>query len=186
MSNKGFSHIGLSTLDLDKTRDFYENVLGFKAVRCDIIKIKEGGHVRHIFFDVGKDQLLAFMEANDVPGIASDYDAGINKGLGVPGAFYHFAFEAGSSAALNAKREELIGKGIMVTDVVDHEWAQSIYFLDPNGISLEFCFLTRDIGTEDDVIMQQRFEMSVERWLGDNYIKSRVSSLKKEPALSSD
>ena len=79
MSNKGFSHIGLSTLDLDKTRGFYENVLGFKAVRCDIIKFKEGGHVRHIFFDVGKDQLLAFMEPNNVPGIPTDYDAGINK-----------------------------------------------------------------------------------------------------------
>lgn len=26
MTNKGFSHLGLSTLDLDKTRDFYENV----------------------------------------------------------------------------------------------------------------------------------------------------------------
>ncbi len=33
MSHKGFSPIGLSTLDLDKTRDFSENVLGFKAVR---------------------------------------------------------------------------------------------------------------------------------------------------------
>ena len=30
MSHKGLSHIGLSTLDLDKTRDFYENVMGFK------------------------------------------------------------------------------------------------------------------------------------------------------------
>ena len=105
MSGKGFSHIGLSTLDLDKTRDFYENVLGFKAVRCDIIKIKEGGHVRHIFFDVGHGQLVAFMEPNEVPGIPSDYDAGINEGLGVPGPFYHFAFEAGSVAALEAKRE---------------------------------------------------------------------------------
>ena len=186
MSAKGFSHIGLSTRDMDKTRDFYENVLGFKAVRCDIIKIKEGGHVRHIFFDTGHDQLIAFMEANDVPGIATDYDAGINKGLGVPGAFYHFAFEAGSMAGLSAKREELIGKGVTVTDIVDHEWAQSIYFLDPNGISLEFCYLTRDIGTEDDVTMQQRFEMSVERWMGDNYINSRVSSLQKEPALAPD
>ncbi len=186
MSIKGFSHIGLSTLDLDKTRDFYENVLGFNAVRCDIIKIKEGGHVRHIFFDVGKDQLMAFMEPNNVPGIPTDYDAGINKGLGVPGAFYHFAFEAGSPDALNAKRDELIAKGVTVTDVVDHEWAQSIYFLDPNGISLEFCYLTRDIGTEDDVTMQQRFEMSVERWLGDNYILSRVSSREKEPALTPD
>jgi hypothetical protein len=27
---QGFSHIGLSTLDLDKTREFYEGVLGFE------------------------------------------------------------------------------------------------------------------------------------------------------------
>ena len=47
MSHKGFSHIGLSTHDLDATREFYENVLGFKAVRCDIIKVKEGGRIRH-------------------------------------------------------------------------------------------------------------------------------------------
>lgn len=186
MSNKGFSHIGLSTLDMDKTRDFYENVLGFKAVRCDIIKIKEGGHVRHVFFDVGRDQLIAFMEANDVPGIPSDYDAGINKGLGVPGVFYHFAFEAGSVAALESKREELIGKGQTVTDVVDHQWAKSIYFTDPNGISLEFCCFTREVGTEDDVAMQQRAEISVERWRGDNYINSRINSRAKEPALTSD
>ncbi len=108
MPTRGFSHIGLSTLDLDATRDFYENVLKFKAVRCDILKIKEGGQVRHIFFDTGRDQLLAFMEARDVPGVAARYDTGINRGLGVPNAFYHFAFEAGSEAALDEKRNELI------------------------------------------------------------------------------
>ncbi|PYN95386.1 MAG: hypothetical protein DMD91_25025 [Candidatus Rokuibacteriota bacterium] len=86
MAHKGFSHIGLSTLDLDKTREFYENVLGFKPVRCDIIKVKEGGQIRHIFFDTGRDQLLAFMEARGVPGIPAAYDAGITHGLGVPSA----------------------------------------------------------------------------------------------------
>ena len=55
MTNKGFSHVGLSTLDLDRTRDFYEGVLGFKAVRCDVLKVKEGGQIRHIFFDTGRD-----------------------------------------------------------------------------------------------------------------------------------
>ena len=49
-----------------------------------------------------------------------------------------------------------------VTDIVDHERAQSIYFVDPNGISLEYCCLTRDIGTEDDVTMQVRVERSVQ------------------------
>ena len=33
MSHRGFSHIGLSTLDLDKTREFYEGVLGFTPSR---------------------------------------------------------------------------------------------------------------------------------------------------------
>jgi len=162
MTNKGFSHLGLSTLDLDRTRDFYENVLGFKAVRCDIIKVKEGGQIRHIFFDTGRDQLIAFMEARGVPGVPARYDAGITRGLGVPAAFYHFAFEAGSETGLDEKRRELIAKGIEVTDVVDHDWAKSIYFKDPNGLQLEFCCFTRNLNA-NDARMQDRFEMSVKR-----------------------
>ena len=161
MSHKGFSHIGLSTLDLDKTCDFYENVLGFTPVRCDILRIKEGGQIRHVFFHIGRDQLLAFMEAQGVPEIPAEYDAGINRGLGVPSAFYHFAFEAGSVAALEAKRTELLAKGVQVSDIVHHDAAQSIYFRDPNNISLEYCCMTRDMGTEDDVRMQERFTLSL-------------------------
>ncbi len=161
MSHKGFSHIGLSTLDLDKTCDFYENVLGFKPVRCDILRIKEGGQIRHVFFHIGRDQLLAFMEALGVPGIPAEYDAGINRGLGVPSAFYHFAFEAGSVAALKAKRTEILAKGVQVSDIVHHDAAQSIYFRDPNNISLEYCCMTRDMGTEDDIRMQERFTLSL-------------------------
>ena len=162
MAPKGFSHVGLSTLDMDQTRDFYENVLGFKAVRCDVIKVKEGGRIRHVFFDTGRDQLLAFMEARGVPGVPAGYDAGINHGLGVPNAFYHFAFEAGSEAGLEAKREELLAKGVKVTEVVDHDWAKSIYFTDPNGLQLEYCCFTRDLGA-DDARMQDRFETSITR-----------------------
>jgi len=160
MSHKGVSHLGLSTLDLDKTRNFYEGVLGFKAVRCDTIKVKEGGHIRHIFFDLGRDQLIAFMEAKNVPGVPVEYDAGINRGLGVPSAFYHFAFEAGTEAGLEAKRKELLAKGVAVSDVVDHDWAKSIYFKDPNGVQLEYCCLTRDF-VDDDAVMQDRFEASI-------------------------
>jgi glyoxylase I family protein len=162
MSHKGFSHIGLSTHDLDATREFYENVLGFKAVRCDIIKVKEGGRIRHVFFDTGRDQLIAFMEARGVPGVPEGYDAGITRGLGVPSAFYHFAFEAGSEAGLLEKRNELIAKGVDVTDVVDHDWARSIYFKDPNGLQLEYCYFSRNLN-DNDARMQDRFEMTVKR-----------------------
>jgi catechol 2,3-dioxygenase-like lactoylglutathione lyase family enzyme len=156
MTPKGFSHVGLSTLDMDRTRDFYERVLGFRAVRCDTMEVKEGGRIRHVFFDAGHGQLLAFMEPRGVPGVPGEYDAGINRGLGVPDAFYHFAFEVASVAALEAKRAELIAKGVRVTAVVDHEWMKSIYLKDPNGLLLEFACQTRALD-EDDARMQVRF-----------------------------
>ena len=159
MSHGGFSHVGLSTLDLNKTREFYQDVPGFKPVVADTIKIKEGGRIRHIFFDVGRDQLIAFMESQGVPGVPAEYDASINRGLGVPASFYHFAFEAGSEAALADKREELRAKGVEVTDIVDHEWAKSIYFKDPNGLSLEYCCVVRNLN-EDDGTMQERCTVS--------------------------
>ena len=156
MSHRGFSHIGLSTLDLDKTRAFYEGVLGFKAVVDDTIEIKEGGRIRHIFFDTGRDQLIAFMEPRGVPEVPDKFDAGINRGLGVPAAFYHFAFEAGSEGALAEKRDELRDRGVEITDIVDHGWAKSIYFRDPNGLSLEYCCMTRNLRA-DDVNAQRSF-----------------------------
>ena len=160
MGHKGFSHIGLSTLNLDKTREFYEGVLGFKPVIADTIKIKEGGRLRHIFFDTGHDQLIAFLEPRGVPGVPAEYDAGINRGVGVPAGFYHFAFEAGSEAALVDKRNELHAKGVEVTDIVDHGFAKSIYFKDPNGLSLEYCCFVRNL-TKDDATMQERFTLPV-------------------------
>jgi len=153
MSHRGFSHIGLSTLDLDKTREFYEGVLGFKPVVADTIKIREGGRLRHLFFNAGRDQLIAFLEPRGVPDVPADYDAGINRGLKVPASFYHFAFEAGSEAALAEKRDELHAKGVEVTEIVDHNWCKSIYFKDPNGLSLEYCCLVRNFSA-DDTTMQ--------------------------------
>ena len=160
MASRGYSHVGLSTLDLDRTRAFYEDVLGFPAVRCDILEFEEGGRIRHIFFDTGGGQLIAFMEPRGVPGVPVEYDAGINRGLGVPDAFYHFAFEVGSLQALEAKRAQLIAKGVKVTPIVDHEWMKSIYFKDPNGIMLEFACQTRQLG-DDDARMQVRFTVSL-------------------------
>src|SRR5215471_8414414 len=156
MTHQGFSHIGLSTLDLDKTREFYEEVLGFKPVVADTIKVKEGGYLRHLFFDIGRDQLIAFLEPNGVPDVPVKYDAGFNRGLGVPAGFYHFAFEAGSPAGLTKKRDELRGKGVETTEIVDHGWARSIYFKDPNGISLEYCCAVGN-PPDGDAMMQGRF-----------------------------
>jgi len=162
MANKGFSHIGLATLDLDRTREFYERILGFQTVRFDIIAVREGGEIRHLIMDAGRDQLIAFMEPRGVPGIPPEFDAGINRGLGLPSAFYHIAFEAGCERALEEKRKDLIARGVAVSEVVDHESAKSIYFQDPNGIQLEFCCATRDL-TAEDAMPKVRIKASVKQ-----------------------
>ncbi len=124
------------------------------------MKVKEGGQIRHVFLDTGQGQLLAFMEPKGVEGIPSDYDAGINRGLGVPDGFYHFAFEAGSVPELEKKRTALLEKGIKVSEIVDHDgWCKSIYFKDPNNIQLEYCCMTREL-TPEDAELQVRAEIS--------------------------
>ena len=131
MSLHRVSHIGLSTLDLDATRTFYEHVLGFRLVTIEQIDVEEGGCIRHAFFECGDGQLLGFMEPRGIEGLPAEYDTGINRGLGVPAAFYHFAFETGSVPGLEQKRAELLAKGVKVSEIVDHDWAKSIYFKDP-------------------------------------------------------
>jgi catechol 2,3-dioxygenase-like lactoylglutathione lyase family enzyme len=156
----------------------YEGVLGFKPVVADTITIQEGGHLRHMFFDVGGGQLIAFLEPNGVPDVPAKYDAGINRGLGVPAGFYHFAFEAGSPAALTKKRDELRTKGVETTEIVDHGWAQSIHFKDPNGISLEYCCVVRNL-TEDDATMQERFTVPRSALELNNTLAARVPAARR-------
>ena len=160
MKGRGWSHVSLVTLDLDRTRAFYEGVLGFEVVRCDTMDVAEGGRVRHLFLNTGEDQLLAFMEPRGVPGLPTEFDAGLNRPLGMPQGFYHFAFAAESREELAARRAELIEKGVRVSPIVDHEWAQSIYFEDPNGLLLEYACPMCDIHA-DDFVRQSRFPVSL-------------------------
>lgn len=159
MTNQGFSHVNLATTDLDKTRQFYEGVLGFPMVAGGTYEIVEGGCFRHAYFDVGDGQLLSFIEPHDIPGVPDEFETAINPALNVPDVLYHFAFEAGSQEGLAAKRMELLEKGVTVTEIVDHDWCHSIYFHDPvNGLTLEYACYTREL-TDADVTLAVRFEI---------------------------
>lgn len=146
--SQGLHHVGLATHDMESTLSFYEEVLGFPAVVCEMIRPAGGGAIRHAFFDVGNGELLAFMEANDVAGVSADFDAGINRGLGTGSGMYHFAFKARDEADLEDRRSDLEAKGVAVRGIVDHGWCKSIYFRDPNFVQLEFCCLTATLGEE--------------------------------------
>src|SRR5260370_20983656 len=154
-NRKRVHHVGLATLDMDCTIDFYTNVLGWKVAWCDIIEPPEGGRMKHAFFDTGDGTLVAFMCPENVPGIPREWATDIYSAQHLPPGFYHYAFNCDSMEALEAKRAELAGKGVDVTPVVDHEWCRSIYFNDPNGLLLEYCTTVRQFNA-DDPIMKHR------------------------------
>ena len=157
MERKGVHHVGLATLDIDTTIDFYTKKLGWSLAWCDIIEPPDGGRIRHAFLDTGDGTLVAFMCPERVPGIPAEFKTDINSAQNLPPAFYHFAFDCNSVEDLERKREELMGHGIDVTPVVDHEWCRSIYFNDPNGLLLEYCTTVREFN-DDDKIMKHRVQ----------------------------
>ncbi len=154
MAHHGMHHLGLATHDMEATLDFYENILGFETRVCDLLEPESGGMIRHAFMDMGQGEMIAFMECNDVPSVSADFDAGINRGLGISGGVIHFAFKSLDEDDLVAKQAELRDKGIEVTDVVDHGWCKSIYFRDPNHLQLEYCVLSGDL-TEELLVDRQ-------------------------------
>ncbi len=144
---------------MGRTVDFYTNVLGMELVKGFDLG---GGAGQHFFFDMGGNNLLAFFWFSDAaesePGVSHAANLlGRGSISSAHGSMNHVAFHA-SREEIESFRDELIGKGIecseminhadvetkpgerrMTDDVDDTTWVRSFYFLDPDGIMLEFC-----------------------------------------------
>lgn len=60
---QGLCHLALVCEDMERTVDFYTNVLGMKLSKT--IQLPNGG--QHFFFDMGCDQYLAFFWFPNAP-----------------------------------------------------------------------------------------------------------------------
>lgn len=155
----GVHHMALVCKDMEKTVDFYTRILGMKLVKAFDLGAGMG---QHFFFDMGGDNLLAFFWFDGAPvaapGIASAENllgtGGINS---AHGSMNHVAFHA-SLEKIEGFREQLINSGVECSVMINHAdvetvpgetnitgepdettWVRSFYFLDPDGIMLEFC-----------------------------------------------
>src|SRR5712692_2615247 len=144
---RGVHHLALCTDDMKATIDFYVDVLGMPLVHA--MKVPPGlgtgpgnrgnppyERVRHYFFDMGNDGLLAFFE---IP--KGKESAGNRNAIG---AMQHCAFTVTASrfreveARLKARGIDYIGPIPQLPGLV------GIYFYDPNGIRLEFACQPKD------------------------------------------
>jgi len=143
-----FNHVAFATRDLAATHAFYTEVMGFRLAKVVAAPTDTpGGWARHVFYDTGDGELMAFWDLHD-PSIPADFPTAISTGMGLPAWVNHVAFAAPSLEALEEHRERWRANGHTVVEV-DHGFCVSIYLTDPNGILVEFCCNTRELDAAD-------------------------------------
>jgi len=123
----GLNHAVLYVRDVETTREFYENVLGFTTL-------------------IWMPGQAAFFRA---PGSTNDHDLGtfqIGSGAGPSAAgrstvgLYHLAWEVDTLGELDRLRTVLAERGALV-GMSDHGTTKSLYAHDPDGLEFELCWL---------------------------------------------
>ena len=161
---QGVHHLALVCSDMDRTVDFYTNVLGMPLVKTIELPAGMG---QHFFFDIGGGDCLAFFWFPDgpgpAPGVASPAARPDTGDLETAvGSMNHVAFQVADDQ-IEGYRERLLAAGVACSKVVAHddsEWTvaeemhpgvylRSVYFQDPDGILLELCSWVRSLTPED-------------------------------------
>ena len=161
---RGINHLALVCRDMERTVDFYTNVLGMPLVKTIELPAGMG---QHFFFDCGGGDSLAFFWFPDAP----DAVPGVSAPRGRPdqgeltsavGSMNHVAFNV-APEKIEEYRARLVAAGVDCTEVANHddsEWGiadslhpgvfvRSVYFQDPDGILLVFACWTKRFGPGD-------------------------------------
>ncbi len=139
------NHVAYPTANTAATVRFYTELMGFTlvhAVRGD--GDPETGESRpflHTFFAMGSGEVIAFF---DIAGLAPGHEDRMPRWV------RHLALAVDSRDAVLAWKSYLESRGIHVSGPVDHDgvWL-SIYFGDPNGVTLELTHQARALTTDD-------------------------------------
>ena len=121
---RGVHHMALICSDVERTIQFYQELLGFPLV--EMMENRDYKGSTHLFFDIGNDNLLAFF---DFPGL------GLQPGVESLGSVQHIAISVYPEPfeSIKARLEE---RGITYLGP-DRGVTTSIYFKDPDGIQIE-------------------------------------------------
>ena len=134
----GLHHYAYKCQDPEKTRAFYEDLLGLPLVHVieehDVTTTTgETVSFAHFFFQMRDGSYIAFFDLGDGRKTAAD--------PATPSFVNHIAFRVDSNEELLALKQKLEAAGHPVMGPMDHgDFVRSIYFWDPNGIRMEFAY----------------------------------------------
>jgi catechol 2,3-dioxygenase-like lactoylglutathione lyase family enzyme len=119
----GVNHVAFLTDDLERTIEFYTQVLRLKLLR---VRTDDADpRSTQVFFDMGRGELLAFLRV---------YNMATKSAIGL-GGFHHMALTIGREQ-YEAARQRLDAAHVPYT-TISHEILDTITLKDPNGITVE-------------------------------------------------
>jgi glyoxylase I family protein len=121
---RGVHHMALICSDVERTIQFYQELLGFPLI--ELMENRDYKGSTHLFFDIGNNNLLAFF---DFPGL------GLQPGVEALGGVQHIAIST-TPENLATIKSRLEDRGVTYLGP-DRGVTTSIYFKDPDGIQIE-------------------------------------------------
>jgi glyoxylase I family protein len=159
-------HNAYVTRDQEKTRQFYEDVIGMPLVATWCESDELFGKVRtycHTFYGMADGGALAFFQFED----SKDQE---EFGPKMPASPFHHIALAVNAETQAAIEKRIVAAGIKPPDtfVLEHGYCRSVYVTDPNGLILEF---TRDHPEAGTISRDRRADAHKElkRWLAGNH-----------------
>lgn len=129
MKTLRISHPAFSGAKNAETIRFYTELLGMELVlrQPNLDYPSE----EHLFFHVGSDNVIAYFVPRDEA--AAHYE----QAKSGSGWMDHLAIDV-EEPTLAEARERLVAGGVEVDGPIDRGYERSIYFKDPNGVTVEF------------------------------------------------
>lgn len=159
---QGLHHHAWVVRDQERTRQFYEDVLGWPLVAtwCEIEDLR--GRQRtycHTFFGLADGSALAFFQFAD----PVDHDELLSHRSGSLG---HVALRTDAAGQQDAA-DRLAAAGIACR-VVDHGYCRSLYVVDPDGLTVELTVDAADVATINAARRADAHE-ALHRWLSGDH-----------------
>jgi catechol 2,3-dioxygenase-like lactoylglutathione lyase family enzyme len=148
MNYSGINHLAMATSDMDETIRFWRDLLKMRLVAG----LGHPGY-RHYFFEISKNDTIAFFEWPDVRPVEEKEHGRPVKG---PYVFDHVSIGVETGDDLWEVKERLDAADIWVSEVIDHGFIHSIYSFDPNGIPIEFSCNVEGLDIRKEPVMADR------------------------------
>ena len=143
---RGLHAITLSERQLDPSATMLTELLGMSLAG------EEGDRARFGMAEGGSGALV-------------DVSAGVfDRGLQAGGTVHHVAFRAPDLPTMTLWQQELIARGVRVTEILDRQYFKSIYFREPGGVLFEIATDSPGFAI-DEPLLQLGRHLKLPPWL---------------------